>query len=186
MARARADDALTGPRPPHRSAPYAVPMRARRAGVLADPRAAAALAGLAALLALAGAASGRVLLHQCLAPVGVGPWGLRLALLQDAADCPDGTYAFGPAAGGAVLLLSVAGPLLVAHLALAASGVGAGVVASRAYRAAVRLLRRWVRPVVAVVLVPAGRPVAVERRELPLHGRRTTAGLPVRGPPVAV
>lgn len=162
-------------------------MRARRAS-LADPRALVAAAGLAALAALALALSGRVLLHQCVAAVGLGPWGVRMSVLQDAADCPDGTYAFGPAASGAVLLLSVAAPLVVAHLVLAAGGVGASVVVARAARTAARLLRRCAPRVdEGTVLVVAGRGAGrpVERDVAPLRSSALVAVLPVRGPPVA-
>ncbi len=162
-------------------------MRARRAGVLADPRAAVAAAGLAALAGLLLAASGRVLLHQCVAAVGLSPLGVRLSVLQDAADCPDGTYAFGPAAGGAVLLLSVTMPLLVAHLVLTAGGAGLGVVLARAARGVAGLLHRWAvrvgAPVGVVVARHAARPV--ERDLVRLRSRLLVVGLPVRGPPVA-
>ncbi|NKY40474.1 hypothetical protein [Cellulomonas septica] len=161
-------------------------MRARRAP-LADSRALVAVAGLAALLGLAIALSGRVLLHQCVSAVGVGPWGVRLLLLSDASDCPDGTYAFGPAAGGAVLLLSVAMPVVLTHLALAAGGLGASVVVARAARGVTRLLRRWVvRLDDAAVQLPVGVAAPVDRAAPVLRDRLRVAVLPVRGPPVTV
>ncbi|MDC7121460.1 hypothetical protein OMK64_07910 [Cellulomonas fimi] len=159
-------------------------MRARRVP-LTDSRALVAVAALAAVLGLAIAMSGRVLLHQCVSAGGVGPWGVRLLLLSDAADCPDGAYAFGPATGGAVLLLSVAVPVALTHLALAASGLGASVVVARAARGVARLLRRWaVRLDDAAVVVPVDATAAVDRAAPVLRDRLLVAVLPVRGPPV--
>lgn len=159
-------------------------MRARRAP-LADSRALVAVAALAALLGLAVAASGRVLLHQCVTAVGVGPWGVRLALLSDVSDCPDGTYAFGPAAGGAVLLLSVAVPVVVTHLALAAGGLGASVVVARAAGGVARLLRRWaVRLDDVSVALPVVAATPVDHVTPVLRDRLLVTVLPVRGPPV--
>ncbi|QHT58052.1 hypothetical protein GXP71_19500 [Cellulomonas sp. H30R-01] len=161
-------------------------MRARRAP-LTGSRALVAAAALAALLGLAIALSGRVLLHQCVSAVGVGPWGVRLLLLSDASDCPDGAYAFGPAAGGAVLLLSVAVPVVLTHVALAASGLGASVVVARAARGVTRLLRRWVvRLDDAAVVLPVAPAAPVDRTAPVLRDRLLVAVLPVRGPPVTV
>lgn len=159
-------------------------MRARRAP-LTGSRALVAVAGLAALLGLAIALSGRVLLHQCVSAVGVGPWGVRLLLLSDASDCPDGAYAFGPAAGGAVLLLSVAVPVVLTHLALAASGLGASVVVARAARGVAQLLRRCVvRLDDTSVVLPVAPVAPVDRAAPVLRDRLLVTVLPVRGPPV--
>ena len=97
---------------------------------------AVAFAGLAAVVA----AQGRVLLHDCVSAAGVlGPLGLRLSVLRDAADCPEGTYGLGTMSQGAVVLLSVAAPVASLYLLLTACGVGLSALLVRAARQ-VRLL----------------------------------------------
>jgi hypothetical protein len=104
--------------------------------------AAVASAGLAAVVA----AQGRVLLHDCVSAAGVlGPLGLRLSVLRDAADCPDGAYGLGAVSQGAVVLLSVAVPVAALYLLLTACGVGLSALLVRAARQVGRLVGRALR-----------------------------------------
>ncbi len=141
-------------------------------------------AALVAVVAVLGAA-GALLVHPCLPGDGlVGAVGLRLAVLGPDAECPVGTLGF--AADGsqaARLVVLVALPVLVAHLAAALAGLSVLVAARalwRGVRSAVRVLARRL-PVAAGVVsrvvrtlpaVPAGTPVvrpavAVVRRRGP-------------------
>jgi hypothetical protein len=142
---------------------------------------------LGPVVGLAVAAQGRVLLHQCLPAGGVGPWGVGLAVLRDASECPEGTYALGSAASGAVLLLSVAVPLLVGHLVAAALGVGLSAAVLSALRAVPRFLRALVRGAVEPAAVVVRRATArVPGRAVRVHARLLVVHLPVRGPPAVV
>jgi len=153
-------------------------------------RAVLAVASVAAITVLGSLAlPGRIALHQCVSADGaLGPLGLRLALLRDAADCPDGTVAFAPLArGGVVVLLSVAVPVLLFHLALGAGGLGIGAVLVRALRSAARVLAaalpRVPRATAAVVGQVPRFVVTARVRSL----RTIDAALaahPHRGPPV--
>lgn len=147
-------------------------------------------AALAAGTALLGAVAvpGRIALHQCVSSGGgLGTVGLHLALLRTDADCPDGTVAFTPLAhGGVVVLLSIALPLLLAHIALGAGGVGLTALLIRALRSAASVLGA------ALLRVPRAPGVVVVRGpRLPasarVTGRGTIADLlaahPHRGPP---
>ena len=121
-------------------------MTARRGQHRAPPRAslvaAIAIAGLAGVVA----AYGRVLLHDCVSAGGVlGPLGLRLSVLRDAADCPEGTYGLGVMSRGAVVLLSVAVPVAALYLLLTVCGVGLSALLVRTARQ-VRLLVGRVLP----------------------------------------
>jgi hypothetical protein len=147
----------------------------------------AALAAGAAILG-AVAIPGRIALHQCLSGGGgLGSIGLRLALLRSAADCPDGTVAFTPLAhGGVVVLLSVALPLLLAHLALGAGGLGLITVLVRALRSAASVLTT------VLARVPRAPGAVVVRARRPLVSAWAGAGgtiadalaaHPHRGPP---
>jgi hypothetical protein len=168
---------MTAPRPRARAG---VP--SRRAGL-----AVASITGLAVLGALA--LPGRIALHQCVNAGGaLGPLGLRLALLRTAADCPDGTFAFTPLArGGVVVLLSVALPVLLFHLALGAGGLGLSAVLVRAVRSAAGVLAAVLPRVPHATVAVVGR---VPRLVAPAEVRplRTIAAVlaahPHRGPPV--
>jgi len=93
-----------------------------------------------------------------------GTWSqvaLRLALLRPDAACPDGTLAPGAEPGQALtVVVAVALPSLLAHLALV-SGV-AGLVGS-ARRVTAARIRRFV-----AVVAPAAAPVLRDDRSVPL------------------
>lgn len=115
-----------------------------------------AFAGLAAVVA----AHGRVLLHDCVSAAGVlGPLGLRLSVLRDAADCPEGTYGLGTMTQGAVVLLSVAAPVASLYLLLTVCGVGLSALLLRAARQVRLLVGRALRGALR-----AARPLPVHNR----------------------
>ena len=117
---------------------------------------AVAFAGLAAVVA----AQGRVLLHDCVSAAGVlGPLGLRLSVLRDAADCPEGTYGLGSMSQGAVVLLSVAAPVASLYLLLTVCGVGLSALLVRAARQVRLLVGRALRGALRAV------------GPMPVHGR---------------
>ncbi|WP_421732282.1 hypothetical protein [Cellulomonas sp.] len=121
-------------------------MIARRGPHLAVARLSLVVAFVLAGLAAAVAAEGRVLLHDCVSAGGVlGPLGLRLSVLRDAADCPEGAYGLGTVSQGAVVLLSVAAPVAALYLLLTACGVGLSAVLVRAGRQLRRLLGQALR-----------------------------------------
>lgn len=134
-------------------------------------------------------AQGRLLLHGCLPADAFGTLGVRLALLRDAAECPAGTYGLGAAPRGAVVLLSVALPVLALHLVLAACGLGLLTVVRRALRGIAGVLGAVAHR------LPAGSPARVApttRRLLPapvVRHLRARAGMLTwshRGPPALV
>jgi hypothetical protein len=164
-------------------------MTARRGPHVAAPRlsvaAAAVLAGVAAVLAV----HGRVLLHDCVSAAGVlGPLGLRLSVLRDAADCPEGAYGLGTMSQGAVVLLSVAAPVAALYLVLTACGVGLSALLVRAARQVRLLVGRALRGALR-----GARPLPVEGRVgvgVPLGqavpawtGRVLVGSIARRGPP---
>ncbi|MEZ0446793.1 hypothetical protein [Cellulomonas sp. ICMP 17802] len=162
-------------------------MTARRGPHLAasrlSPVAALAVTGLAAAVA----AQGRVLLHDCVAAGGVlGPLGLRLSVLSDAADCPDGSYGLGGVSQGAVVLLSIAVPVAALYLTLAACGIGLTALLVRASRQVRQLLRRALPGLRGTVSAP---PVARRVRQvLPVSAvswteRVLLGSIARRGPP---
>ena len=163
-------------------------MTARRGPLLAAPRlslaAAVVLAGLAAVVA----AQGRVLLHDCVSAAGVlGPLGLRLSVLRDAADCPEGTYGLGSMSQGAVVLLTVAAPVASLYLLLTVCGVGLSALLVRAARQVRLLVGRALRGAWRAV-----RPQPVPSRPSLQPGpvvatwteRVLVGGIARRGPPV--
>ena len=121
------------------------------------------LALAVALVVTAGlvASQGHVLLHRCVE--AGGSWAgtaLSLAFLRDASSCPAGSYGLGMLPTGAVVLASVAMPILAAWAVAAALGLSLAALVVRAARLAFGLVGRWVR-------VPAGRaplPVADRAR----------------------
>lgn len=141
---------------------------------------AALLGVVGALAVLAPVSQGRLMLHGCLSPGVLSPLGVRLALLSDAADCPVGSYGLGAAPRGAVLLLSVAVPALVAHLALVACGLGVGGLARAARDRLAALGARLVGGPARAATVPAAargfvvveHPRAVDRALLVVRSHR--------------
>ncbi|WP_263118127.1 hypothetical protein [Cellulomonas sp. RIT-PI-Y] len=149
---------------------------------------------LAGLALLAGGWFGvaRVLVHQCAAIDGplaeLGQW---LTLLRDVPDCPAGTLAVVPGLSqNAVLLIALALPVIAAHAAVGALGVGLVALLRRATGAA--------RDVVAAVLPDLS---ALARFRVQARSRigilvghldeTLPSGVPgdrhpLRGPPVAV
>lgn len=164
-------------------------MTARRGPHVAAARLAPVVGLVVAGLMAAVAAQGRVLLHDCVAAGGVlGPLGLRLAVLRDAADCPDGSYGLGSMSQGAVVLLSIAVPVAALYLLLTACGIGLAALLVRAARQVRLLLRRAVPglrvgaqalPVVRRARLVASGVVA------PWTERVLAGGVGRRGPPVA-
>ena len=112
---------------------------------------------------------------------------LRLAVLQDAADCPEGSYGMGTVSRGAVLLLSVALPVLVGYALLAACGVGLSALVVRAARQA-RVLLRSVLPRLRADATSTPRPTAAPapagRSAVP-RARVLVGSIARRGPPPA-
>ncbi|QCB94584.1 hypothetical protein [Cellulomonas shaoxiangyii] len=166
-------------------------MRTRPAPVLRHARARAlTLAGvLVAATPLVAAAQGRVMVHRCVAADGaLASLGLRMDVLASADHCPQGAYALGATSQGAVLLLSVAVPVVVLHLVLAAAGLGLGALVRRARTGVVALLgAAAVRRVVARAL-PAVPRTPLTAPVLPVlvrHDRGLVLVRPHRGPPAA-
>jgi hypothetical protein len=170
---------LRGLRRPRRTIGAAA--RARR------PLVGLAAAAAATALTVGFAAQGRVMLHDCVSAGGpLGPLGLRLSVLQDAADCPEGSYALGAVSRGGVVLLSVALPVLALYVLLTACGVGLSALLVRVVRQARALVsgalprfrsvapRALVRP--GAGLVPSSRPVLPAVRVL-------VGSIARRGPP---
>ena len=175
-----------------RGCPYPCRVRARWTERATGPvgRRAHVLGALGALLALASVVigvQGRVLLHQCVVAEGpLAALGLRMAVLRSASECPDGTLGLGAASHGAVLLLSVAVPVVAAHLLLAACGLGLGVAARRAAGVVRELLAsRLVPAAAAPVPVLTARPAAPTSLVAVLvrHDRGHDPARPRRGPP---
>lgn len=125
-------------------------------------RGAPALAAALTVAALVVSAQGHVLLHRCVE--AGGSWtdtALSLALLRDTTACPEGTLGLGSVTDGAVVLMSVALPVLAAWALAATLGISLGAVVARAARVVVGLVGRWVhRPRPVVALPVARRPLA--------------------------
>jgi hypothetical protein len=176
------------------SADAGAPARARRAvpgpGLRGAGPVLTAVAALVVLLAGTGLGAARAVLHQCVhlgEPLAL--LGLRLTLLQDAADCPTGTLAVAPSpAHGAVLALGLALPVVAAHAALGALGAGLAALLLRVARTARRVLGAVAHALPAAVRLPASRPVRIPAwsagHALPAVLAR--ARHPHRGPPPAL
>ena len=156
-------------------------------GSRAGDGAAPALAVLA-LLATAGALlaqQGTVLVHQCVSAGALGRLGLSLALLRTDAVCPAGTVGVGDGRRVVGVVVAVALPVLVAHLAGAVLGIGAASRLNRvlgALVAAVRALPARVAEPRTPSVAPA-LPVDVPVR---LPGTLGLAAVPWRRGPPAV
>jgi hypothetical protein len=134
----------------------------------------------------------RVVVHQCLRLDGpIGVLGLRMQLLQDVADCPDGTLAVMPGAPqGMVLAFSLALPVVAGWTALGAVGAALLAVVVRAVRSVSRVLRSVVRHLPEP---PATRPVdGTDAAVVPVRWERVPLPVvlgprhPRRGPPLAL
>lgn len=152
------------------------------------------LTAAASLLALGAAlwlGAARTVVHHCLTIDGpLALLGVRLTLLQDAADCPTGTLALTPAAShGAVLALGLVLPVAAAHAALGAAGLGLTALLLRASRTARAVLGAVVRALPRAAgprPVRAARPAPVRRAGSPRPAVLARALHPHRGPPVAL
>jgi hypothetical protein len=117
------------------------------------------------------ASQGHVLLHRCVE--AGGSWAdtaLSLAFLRDASSCPAGTYGLGALPSGAVVLASVALPILAAWVLAAALGISLVAIVMRAARLVVGLVGRWVR-------LPEG------RGSLPVADRAPAVAVTPAAPP---
>lgn len=134
----------------------------------------------------------RVLVHQCAAIEGpLAELGQRLTLLRDVPDCPAGTLAVVPGVPQtAVLLVALALPVLAAHAALGALGVGLIALLTRAAGAALGVLAAVLPDLGALtrfrVQVRARIGILVEHRAPTLPSGVPGDRHPLRGPPVAV
>jgi hypothetical protein len=133
------------------------------------------------------ASQGHVLLHRCI-PAG-GSWtgsALSLALLRDTASCPQGSLGLGALPTGALVVMSIALPVVAAWALTAALGLSLAALVVRAARQVVGLVGRWVRlPRRHVVLPVADRSPAVAA--VPAVPRRRLEMLlarPHRAPPL--
>jgi len=146
-----------------------------------------ALAGVLAVLSVVLGVQGRVLLHQCVSAEGpLAALGVRMAVLRSASECPDGALGLGSVSTGAVLLLSVALPVVATHVLLTACGLGLGVVARRGVAAVAGLLASHLVPPVAVVGLPASSGRSVPSTTVAVRVRRDRGhdpARPRRGPP---
>lgn len=145
-----------------------------------------ALVAAAALLtgAMRLAEQGTLTVQQCVSGAGPGRFGLGLALLRVDEACPDGTLAVGGGQRQVIgVVVVVAMPVLVAHLAGATLGLGALARLHRLLRAVVAVLGAMVRRHVAPPPLPAEVRAAVDVPVDPPTSR-AVLGVPWwRGPP---
>lgn len=132
----------------------------------------------------------RVVVHHCVAVDGtLGLVGLRLRLLGDVADCPDGTLALLPDPGqNALVMLSLALPVLAAQATLGACGLGVAALVARARTVVAQIVGRRLRATddtrpVHTTRAPRTMPDTVL---LPLFSAGLGARQRLRGPPVAL
>jgi hypothetical protein len=132
---------------------------------------AAATAAVAAAVAVAGVSvsHGLLALHSCVDGGVLDSLALHVSVLRPSAACPSGSYALGPASGSVVLVLSVALPVLVAHLLLAACGVGVCAALRVRLRRVADAGRRYLRR------LRPGTATPVRRLALPCVDRSWTA-----------
>lgn len=104
---------------------------------------------------------GLALTSGCLSDrLGLGWWGTHLAMVRTSADCPEGTFALGAEPGvAAAVVVSVAIPALLAHVAAAVLSAGA----LGAVRGALLAVGRLVARVALRLPRPAPLPDAVTR-----------------------
>jgi hypothetical protein len=178
---------LPGPVAPAQPHGPARALRVRR--VLTSPLATA----IAAVAALAGGASfgvARAVADACVHLDGtLATIGLRLALVQDVADCPTGTLALVPAPSqGVVLVAALALPVLAAASALGAVLATLAAAVLRAARTARDVLAAAVRtlPRASAVAVTEAPAALVRTAGHPRPAALARALHPHRGPPVAL
>ncbi|WP_407344618.1 hypothetical protein [Pengzhenrongella phosphoraccumulans] len=126
-------------------------------------------------------------LHACLPGEGPVGWlGLRLALLRDSVDCPEGTLALGGSASrSALVVVSVALPTLLVHLVAAVCGASLSALLARAASGIRVVLRAAWRVLPGVPRAPGVRSRRVIGRVLVGVLRRAgDTAHPDRGPPV--
>lgn len=157
---------------------------ARRPGLLP------LLTAVASLLALGGAlwlGALRTVVHACVTLDGpLALVGVRLQLLQDAADCPTGVALTPAATQGAVLALGLVVPVVALHAALGALGLGLTALLLGAARTARSVLGAVVRALPRPAAArPAGvvRPAPVRGVDHPRVAVLARALHPYRGPP---
>ncbi|MCG7287187.1 hypothetical protein MHY85_14560 [Cellulomonas sp. ACRRI] len=151
------------------------------------------LTAVASLLALGGAAwlgAVRTVVHQCVTIDGpLALLGVRLALLEDAADCPTGVALAPGTSHGAVLALGLVLPLVALHAVLGALGLGLAALLVRAAGTARTVLGAVLRPLPrAAHARPAGapRPAPAARAGHARPAVLARALHPHRGPPAAL
>lgn len=131
----------------------------------------------------------RVLVHQCAAIEGpLATLGQRLTLLREVPDCPAGTMAVVPGLPqSVVLLIALALPVLAAHAALGALGIGLVALLRRTVGLALDLLAAVLPDLTALTRVRVRireRIVAlVEHRAATAHTGLPGDRHPLRGPP---
>lgn len=179
-----ADARVPGPPLPGRGSR---PSRVPRAALLP------LLTAVASLVALAGAGwlgAVRTVVHQCVTIDGpLAVLGVRLAVLQDAADCPTGVALTPGASHGVVLALGLVLPVVALHAALGALGLGLAALLLRAAGTARSVLGAVLHALPrAVPARPAGaaRPAPATRPGHPRPAVLARALHPHRGPPAAL
>lgn len=169
-------------------------LRARLRALRPRFGAAGVVGTLAGMMLLAGGWLGvaRVLVHQCADIEGpLAQLGQRLTLLSEVPDCPAGTMAVVPGLPqSAVLLIALALPVLAAHAAVGALGIGLVAWLRRAAGVALDVLAAATPDLSALgrfrVLVQARLGILIEHQSSVLPSGVPGDRHPLRGPPVAV
>ena len=145
------------------------------------------LAAALVVAAVAVSAQGHVLLHRCV-EVG-GSWAdtaVSLSLLRDASSCPDGALGLGALPSGAIVLMSVALPVVAVLLLAGILGISLTALVVRAGRVVAGLVGRWVRLPYAQAALPV--PDRAPAPAVPPVAPRPSLGLlvarPHRAPPL--
>ncbi|TKR22109.1 hypothetical protein FA014_18220 [Cellulomonas hominis] len=189
-----ADARVPGPLLPGAGAPGpAAPGAAAAVARARRPAALPLLTAVASLVALGGAGwlgAVRTVVHQCVAIDGpLALLGVRLALLEDAADCPTGVALPVGASHGAVLALGLVLPLVALHAALGALGLGLTALLLRAARTVRAVLGAVLRPLPRAArgrLTVTPRPAPAARAGHARPAVLARALHPHRGPPAAL
>ncbi|GIG35432.1 hypothetical protein [Cellulomonas pakistanensis] len=156
----------------------------RRAGLLPLLTAAASLLAVGGALWLGAL---RTVVHACVTIDGpLALVGVRLSLLQDAADCPTGVALTPAATQGAVLALGLVVPVVALHAALGALGLGLTALLLTCARTARSVLGAVVRALPrpsAARPAPTPRPAPAWRADHPRAAVLARVLHPHRGPP---